>query len=77
MTPRYSKQARKFLAKQGENVETRIRAAADKLPLGDVTKMNGYTDRYRLRVGDYRIIFTREDNGIYVRRIENRGQVYK
>jgi len=39
--------------------------------------MSGYNDRYRLRVGDFRVIFTKESDGIYVRIIENRGQVYK
>ena len=77
MTARYSKQARKFLEKQGVESESRIRKAVDKLPLGDVLKMSGYSDRYRLRIGDYRLIFTKEDNVIFVRKIENRGQAYK
>jgi len=54
-----------------------IRKAVNKLPLGDVTKMSGYINRYRLRVGDYRIIFTKEGNAIMVRIIDNRGQAYK
>jgi len=74
---RYSKQARKFFEKQGKETESRIKRAVDKLPIGDVTKMGGYADRYRLRVGDYRIIFTKDKEGISVRKIDNRGQVYK
>jgi len=76
MDPKYSKQARKFLEKHKQD-EMRIKNAVNKLPLGDVTKMSGYTDRYRLRVGDYRIMFTKEGNTIFVRKIDNRGQVYK
>jgi mRNA interferase RelE/StbE len=49
----------------------------EKLPEGDVVKMGGYNNRYRLRVGGFRIIFTKENGEIYVRIIENRGQVYK
>ena len=76
MKPRYSKQAKKFMSKQGEEIETRIRRAVNKLPLGDVVKLNGFIDTYRLRVGDYRIIFIKEGNTISVQKIDNRGQVY-
>ena len=73
----YSKQARKFLEKQETVAEERIKKAVEKLPEGDVVKMSGYDNRYRLRVGGFRIVFTKENGGIYVRIIENRGQVYK
>jgi len=74
---RYSKQARKFLDKQGQLAEMRIRKAVDKLPLGDVEKMSGHPNIYRLRVGDLRILFAREGNTISVHKIDNRGQIYK
>ena len=77
MISRYSKQARKFLDKQGELVDMRIKKAIDKLPLGDVEKLSGYPNTYRLRVGDYRILFVRDGNIISIHKIENRGQVYK
>jgi len=77
MVVNYSKQARKFLNKQGKEIEIKIKNAIDKLPLGDVVKLQGYTGRYRLRVGDYRIIFIKEDNAISIHMIDNRGQVYK
>ena len=77
MNFRYSKQARKFLDKQNELVEARIKKAVDKLPLGDVEKMSGFLDMYRLRIGDFRILFVREENMISVHKIDNRGQVYK
>ena len=34
-------------------------------------------DGYRLRIGDYRIIFNNIDNIIFIRMIGNRGQIYK
>ena len=77
MNPRYSKQAKKFLDKQNADVEMRIKSAINKLPLGDVKKMIDYTNTYRLRVGSYRVFFAREDNTISVRKIDNRGQIYK
>jgi len=76
MKPRYSKQAKKYMSKQGKEIETRIRRAVSKLPLGDVVKLNGFVDTYRLRIGDFRIIFIKEGNTISVQKIDNRGQVY-
>ena len=46
----YSKQAVKFLSKQNKIVQKRIIDAINKLPSGDVRKLQGRTG-YRLRVG--------------------------
>lgn len=72
----YSKQAEKFLKKQDATTRNRIRAAIHNLPSGDVKKLQG-RNGYRLRVGDYRIIFDRNGNIMYIERIDSRGQVYK
>lgn len=72
----YSKQAEKFLKKQDVNTRTRIRNAIHNLPAGDVKKLQG-RNGYRLRVGNYRIIFDRDGNILYIERIDNRGQIYK
>ena len=76
MDIRYSKQALKVLAKQEESVRVRIKAALEKLPSGDVKKLTGQP-YYRLRVGDFRILFTRDGHIIEVSKIDNRGQVYR
>ena len=76
MEIRYSKQAIKFLEKQEESVRKRIKYAIMKLPAGDVKKLTGQP-YYRLRVGDFRVLFTREGHIIEVSKIDNRGQVYK
>lgn len=73
---RYSKQAEKFLKKQDRAVRNRILKAIHNLPAGDVKKLQG-RNGYRLRIGDYRIIFDKSGNIIYIERIGNRGQVYK
>lgn len=72
----YSKQAEKFLKKQTKETRNRIRNAIHNLPLGDVKKLQGRSG-YRLRVGNYRIIFDRNGNILYIERIDNRGQIYK
>ncbi len=50
--------------------------AINKLPQGDVKKLQGQ-ENYRLRVGDYRIIFDKNGEILYIEKIDNRGQVYK
>ncbi len=76
MEIRYSKQAIKFLSKQEQSVRRRIKEAIENLPDGDVVKMRGQP-YYRLRVGNFRVLFTRDGHIIAVTKIENRGQVYQ
>lgn len=76
MDIRYSKQAEKFLKRQDSVTRNRIRNAIHNLPSGDVKKLQG-RNGYRLRVGNYRVIFDRDGNVLYIERIDNRGQIYK
>jgi len=72
----YSKQAAKFLKKQDASTQKRIVTAINLLPAGDVKKLKG-TNSYRLRVGDFRIVFDTNGNILYIESIGNRGQIYK
>ena len=76
MEIRYSKQAIKFLEKQEESIRMRIKYAIMKLPSGDVKKLVGQP-YYRLRVGDFRVLFTRDGQIIHISKIDSRGQIYK
>lgn len=76
MDIQYSKQAIKFLNKQDKPTKIRIVNAINNLPEGDVKKLQGQ-DGYRLRVGDYRILFDYTGKIIYIDKIGNRGQIYK
>jgi mRNA interferase RelE/StbE len=46
---------------------------------GDVRKLQGDEDRYRLRVGDFRVIFRFDGDGvvILVLRVRNRREAYR
>jgi len=75
----FEKAAQKFLNKQDKAQRLRIYKAIFKLPDGtDIKKMKGY-NLYRLRVGDYRILYSVNDTirVITVENIDNRGDVYK
>ena len=76
MSVQYSKQAVKFLQKQTKQVQQRIISAINKLPAGDVKRQQG-SELYRLRVGDFRILFSRTGEVLFIERIGNRGEIYK
>lgn len=73
------KRAKKYIDKLPMNERKRIVYAIERLPNGDdIKKLKGHDDLLRLRVGDYRIIYT-VDNGkciVYVIDAGNRGEIY-
>lgn len=73
---KYSRQALKFLQKQEKKIQIRLISAIELVPKGDIRKMQG-TQKYRLRVGDFRIIFSKDGRILMIEKIENRGQVYR
>lgn len=72
----YSKKSIKFLNSQTEDNRYRIIKAIEKLPLGDIKKLKGLNG-YRLRAGNFRILFDKQGNIINIMNIDNRGQIYK
>ena len=74
----YSKQARKVIEKLDVPTKHRIRQAIDKLPDGDIKQLSGRLNVFRLRVGDWRILFSYPDaETILVEKVAPRGNVYK
>ena len=73
----YAKQATKALMRLDVPTRQRIRQGLEKLPEGDVKRLKGYTDLYRLRIGDWRILFTMIANNISVEDVLPRGDAYK
>ena len=73
----YEKSAAKYIQTQDKSMKQRLKSAIEKLPDGDVTKLQGYVAEYRLRVGNLRVIFSMEDDKIVVKDVSPRGQVYK
>ena len=44
---------------------------------GDVKRLTNFTPEYRLRVGDYRVLFEIEKETIVIYRIRHRREVYR
>lgn len=73
------KKAKKFIDKLPADERRRIVSAIEELPNGeDIKRLKGHPDLLRLRIGDYRIIYS-VDNGelvVYVIDAGSRGQIY-
>lgn len=74
----YEKKCLKYFKKLDKNTQIRILKAINQLPLGDVKRLQGNTENYRLRVGSYRIVFSKDDEKFIILVIEilPRGEVY-
>lgn len=74
-----TKKAEKFIRKQDKDTQKRIINAISELPEGDVERLKGIDKIFRLRVGDFRILFEKNDKEVIIIVIDigNRDQVYK
>ena len=74
----YHKRAEKFILSQGKHTALRLYNAIEKIPAGDIKRLQGKKNPplYRLRVGDYRVIFYVDDVDIEILEVNNRGDIY-
>ncbi len=77
MNIEYSKKTEKYIDSVDKPTKKRLREAIEKIPFGDIKKLQGIEYGYRLRVGDLRVLFSIEDDTIYIDNIIPRGQAYK
>ena len=77
MEIRITKTAIKNVKKLDSPTRDRILNSIYKLPLGDVKKLQGYDNYYRPRVGDFRVIYSLEDETITISAVLPRGEAYK
>lgn len=73
----YKKKAVKYINSADKPTKRRLKEAIEKLPFGDIRKLTGLENEYRLRVGDLRVLFTIENDIITINDIKPRGQAYK
>ena len=72
------KRAMKYIRKQPRDFQEKILKEIYKLPIGDVRKMKGHHDLYRLRIDKIRVIYTIDNNILTITVIDagNRGEIY-
>ena len=73
------KTAAKFIESQTHKQQERLLRSIYSIPNGKIKPLQGFENIYRLRIGDYRIIYrvNNEELVIIVLKIGNRGDVYK
>jgi mRNA interferase RelE/StbE len=63
-------------AEQRARIVARMADLAAGLPV-DIKKLAGGRDEYRLRVGDYRVLFRRSGGTIFIGRVFHRREAYR
>ncbi len=74
--PRAEKDIARLSARMQLKIIKDIEAMSDDLA-GDVKRLTNFTPEYRLRVGDYRVLFEIENKNIIVYRVRHRREVYR
>ncbi len=74
--PRALKDGKKIPKKNLSRIFEAIENLSDGLK-GDVKRLTNYSPEYRLRVGDYRVLFEIENEKIIIYRIRHRKEAYK
>ena len=78
LPPKFSNQAAKKIREMGSKDKGRVKSGILDIPEGDIKSLRGVKGSYRLRKGNWRIIFSWiNDEQIFIEKIDLRGQVYK
>ncbi len=78
MNIEYSKQSIKAINGMDKPTKQRIKSAIEGVPDGDIRPLKGSKGSFRLRVGDWRILFSYPASGVVlIEKIAPRGEVYK
>ena len=72
-----TKTAERSIKKLDKATRSRVIAGIKKLPLDDIKKLKGYENSYRLRIGDYRVIYKSDGYTILIADVWPRGEAYK
>ena len=73
------KKAQKFIKKLPKQEKERLIRAIYELPKGDIKPIQGYNRYFRLRIGDYRVIYTIDNGELIICVVDagSRGDIYK
>lgn len=69
------KDLKKINKKDSSRIMTKIKEMGEGLK-SDIKKLTNYSPEYRLRVGDYRVLFELAGNKIIIYRIKHRQNIY-
>ena len=71
--------AEKSLKRLSKPDRNRLRAAIDTLPVGDIKKLRGRSNQFRLRVGEFRVVFAPDYTArrVVILEVFHRGSGYR
>lgn len=73
----FIKKMRSLDKKYGKNIINSIDGLLKIPPMGDIKPLKGTDDRFRLRIGKYRVIYRIKNDTIFIDDIGSRGDIYK
>lgn len=77
----YTKASMKVLQKLDvhlrDHIRLKIKGLCNVPPEGDVKRLKGKEGAYRMRIGDYRVLFHYSENSVVIDKVSPRGQAYK
>jgi len=73
--PRAIKDMKAFTSKDKRRIMSKIEGLQNDLA-GDVKRLTNFTPEYRLRVGDYRVLFEAVGDKVIIYRIKHRQAAY-
>ncbi len=77
LKPKASKDLRRIQKQDASRIADALERLADNL-FGDVKRLTNFTPEYRLRVGQYRVLFEVEnENEIVIYRVVHRREAYR
>ena len=76
LSPRAEKQLRKLPKFDSLAIAQKIRNLPD-IKVSNIEKLSGFSDIFRIRVGNYRIVYKKSTNSIYIILIGHRRDIYK
>ena len=76
LKPRAIKDLKAIPRQDAKKIAKKLKLLEDNLQ-GDVKKLTDYTPEYRLRIGDWRVLFEIAGGSIIIYRIRNRKEAYK
>lgn len=74
--PRAIKDLKALTLREREKIVAKVEALQTNLA-GDVKRRTNFTPEYRLRVGDYRVLFEIEGENLVIYRVMHRGEAYR
>ena len=74
--PTARRDLREMPSRDAERVLARLDRLSEGLS-GDVKRLQGFTIGYRLRVGDYRVLFDLDGERVLVQRVRHRREAYE